>query len=109
MNTEIDSANAMMVERKARRNESQIVVWHPAGGGIWCGVTVGEYVRWSPRKPAPLLSPDKPNCRFQVTTVTLLSSVSLFSPRCPKEGQPFGNASDIGYKPPFLRSVPGVR
>ncbi|KYQ46478.1 hypothetical protein ALC60_14575 [Trachymyrmex zeteki] len=100
MNTEIDSANAMMVERKARlnrefrcrnltndrvlnrnnhptnrllslslvdgvvnltnipetqqttkrRNESQIAVWHPAQFKTF-------------RKLAPLLSPEKPNCR----------------------------------------------
>ncbi|TGZ50991.1 Uncharacterized protein DBV15_00666 [Temnothorax longispinosus] len=125
MNTEIDSANAMMVERKARcrnltndhvlnRNNhptnrllssSLSPVWsifrtnipetinhktrsgHPAQfktfsrivrgagdegrkmgaeRGIWCVVALGTYVRWPPRKLAPLLSPEKPNCRWGV-------------------------------------------
>ncbi|EGI57273.1 hypothetical protein G5I_14743 [Acromyrmex echinatior] len=137
MNTEIDSANAMMVERKAtsslnrefrcrnltngrvlnrnnhpanrllslslvdgvvnltnipetqttkRRNESQIAVWHPAQfktfsrmargtgdeernmgvegvEGIWYVTALVTYIRWPLQKLAPLLSPEKPNCR----------------------------------------------
>jgi len=63
-----------------RRNESQIAVWHPAQFKAFSRIARGTgdegrnmgaegvkgicgAIRWPPRKLAPLLSPEKPNCR----------------------------------------------
>jgi len=34
--------------------------------GIWSVAALGTYVRWPPRKLAPLLLPEKPNCWWGV-------------------------------------------